>query len=85
MSRESRKAARNKDGISYAGDTRASEANDGKDCDKGGDRHGGHQIVVGHTDKIQMLKRGRVLVSEWRMMRCTRCGREWDEPTGVKK
>lgn len=84
MSRESRKAARNKDGVSWSGNTRSSGANDGKPCDRGGDDHGGKAYVTGHTSKVQMLKKGRVLVTEWRMMHCQRCGRDWEEPTGKK-
>ena len=80
MSRESRKAARNKDGVSWSGDTRASGANDGKPCDRGGDRHVGPVDCIATADKVQMLKKGRVLVVQWNTMQCRKCGRTWDEP-----
>ena len=82
MSRESRKAARNKDGITWSGDTRASGANDGKSCKQGGDRHEGPTDCVGTEDKLRMLKRGRVEVTRWKTMKCRACGRTWEEPMG---
>jgi hypothetical protein len=80
MSRADRKARRNADGISFSGNTRASGANDGKPCDKGGDRHVGPIDCIGTADKVQILKGGRVKVTQWNTMKCRKCGSTWDEP-----
>ena len=80
MSRESRRAARNADGISWGGDTRASGANAGKRCDLGGDDHSGAERISGYTWKTNIGKRGKVTQVRYAVKDCSRCGKNWEEP-----